>query len=245
MEIRIQKHGENLKALITVSFGNHLSSPLSEQQCKNRIFGHAKPDNSEKIWHGWCLWQFAWLSQQRKLSTGTAQFSKYQQLSACWESDCCLCHSAKMFGESNPLAKLCKKNYMISYDINQTGWTKRLLILLDGNIGMKPPMYSTHQHGAQKWVYCDAKPRTFFGISVSHKTFHHVNSNFELLDIMTKCLDQSPSWQVFDQKTIRTNCIRHQCVNHSGFTELKNFSGTTKFNDYDRRIQTTIRRKHR
>lgn len=141
--------------------------------------------------------------------------------------------------------KLCKKNYMISYDINQTGWTKRLLILLDGNIGMKPPMYSTHQHGAQKWVYCDAKPRTFFGISVSHKTFHHVNSNFELLDIMTKCLDQSPSWQVFDQKTIRTNCIRHQCVNHSGFTELKNFSGTTKFNDYDRRIQTTIRRKHR
>lgn len=142
-------------------------------------------------------------------------------------------------------AKLCKKNYMISYDINQTGWTKRLLILLNGNIGMKPPMYSTHQHGAQKWVYCDAKPRTFFGISVSHKTFHHVNSNFELLDIMTKCLDQSPSWQVFDQKTIRTNCIRHQCVNHSGFTELKNFSGTTKFNDYDRRIQTTIRRKHR
>jgi len=99
MEIRIQKHGENLKALITVS------SPLS---------GHAKPDNSEKIGHGWCLWQFAssilvWLSQQRKLSTGTAQFSKYQQLSACWESDCCLCHSAKMFGESNPLAEVVQK----------------------------------------------------------------------------------------------------------------------------------------
>lgn len=111
MEIRIQKHSENLKALITVSFGNHLSSPLSEQQCKNRIFGHAKPDNSEKIWHGWCLWQFAWLSQQRKLSTGTAQFSKYQQLSACWESDCCLCHSAKMFGESNPLAEVVQKKW--------------------------------------------------------------------------------------------------------------------------------------
>ena len=35
--------------------------------------------------------------------------TNYQQLSACWESDCCLCHSAKMFGESNPWAEVVQK----------------------------------------------------------------------------------------------------------------------------------------